>query len=239
MASVALVSAIARKLLISSFSLGAFIGAVSACELPKDAPIPPFEVLIKVESDPGVPLPGAVVVRNGQDLAQTGADGKARLQIAGNDGDTSDFLVRCPADFTSPTKAISITIRRLSDNRLPEYTTNCPPNVRKVVVAVRADGGPNLPITYLGKPVGKTDAAGAAHLLLAMKPGDQFQLGLDTSDPSLTRLEPKMPTRVFVVKDSDDIEAFDVKFTLDPLKKVYIKPKARPIQIKSKSPDTN
>ncbi|MEO8878661.1 MAG: hypothetical protein ABI461_23935 [Polyangiaceae bacterium] len=228
MARAVVASKLARKLFLSTLLLAAPVVFGVGCDLPKDAPIPPFEVMIKVESDPGVPLPGAVVIRNGKDLAATGVDGKAKLTIAGNDGDTSDFMVRCPADFTSPTKAISITIRHLSDNRMPEYSTNCPPNVRKVVVAVRADGGPNLPILYLGKPVGKTDAAGAAHLLLAMKPGDQFQLGLDTTDPSLTRLEPKMPTHVFVVKDSDDIEAFDVKFTLDKLKPVYHAAPRRP-----------
>jgi hypothetical protein len=233
MASVALVSAFARKV----FFCSAIVGAATACELPKDTPKPPFEAMIKVESDPGIPLPGAVVVFNGKDIAIAGADGRAKIQIAGNDGDTRDFMVRCPSEFTSPSKAISITIVRLSDNRMPEYSTNCPPNVRRVVVAIRADGGPNLPITYLDKPVGKTDAAGAAHLLLAMKPGDQFQLGLDTSDPSLKRLIPQSPTRVFVVKDSDDIEAFDQKFTLQPLPKVYHAPPKRPTQIKSKLQD--
>ena len=53
--------------------------------------------------------------------------------------------------------------------------------MRRVVVAVRAENGPNLPVTYLGRAVGRTDASGAAHVLLAMHPGDQFSLGLDTS----------------------------------------------------------
>ncbi|MGH7280127.1 MAG: hypothetical protein ACRELY_01265, partial [Polyangiaceae bacterium] len=153
----------------------------------------------------------------------------------GADGTTSDFMVRCPADFTSPTAPISITIRRLSGTgNLPEYTAACPPNVRRVVVAVRADGGPNLPITYLGKPVGKTDASGAAHLLLAMKPGDQFQLGLDTSAPGLERLRPESPAKVFVVKDADDIQVFDIKFTLEKLKPVYHAPPRRPTPIPPK-----
>jgi len=237
MARLDIAAKLARKLLLSSAFLGAPALFGTGCDMGKDVPIPPFEVMIRVDSDPGIPLPGAVVVQNGKDRAVTGADGKVKMTIPGNDGDTNDFLVRCPADFTSPIKPISITIRHLSDNRVPEYTAYCAPNVRRVVVAVRADGGPNLPITYLGKPVGKTDAAGAAHLLLAMKPGDQFQLGLDTSDPSLTRLEPKMPTRVFVVKDSDDIEAFDIKFTLDKLKVYKAPPIKRPTAIPPKRVD--
>lgn len=211
----------------------AVVGASSSCAPP---PPPPYSVIIHVDSDPGLPLPGAVIARNGKDLAKTGPDGNATITMSGNDGETSDFAIHCPADFTSPTAPISVTIRRLSSTgRAPEYTASCPPNVRHVVVAVRADGGPNLPILYLGKAVGKTDSAGAAHLLLAMRPGDQFELALDTS--AIERLLPPNPSRVFVVKDADDMQEFDQKFALRPLPpkpKVVIK---RPTQIKAKSSD--
>ena len=220
-----------RTLATAALMVGA-LGAFSGCDLTKDPPLPPYEVVIHVESDPGVPLPGAIVSKSGKDIAKTGPDGRATITMAGNDGETSDFNVSCPVDFTSPVKPISVTIRRLAGgNAKPEYTTNCTPNVRKVVVAVRADGGPNLPITYLGKPVGKTDSAGAAHLLLAMKPGDQFQLGLDTTAPGLERMRPESPAKVFVVKDADDIQVFDIKFTLEKLKPVYHAPPKRPHRI--------
>lgn len=201
-----------------------------SCQPP---PPPPYSVIIHVDSDPGLGLPGAIISRNGKDLAITGPDGRATITMNGNDGEASDFAVRCPADFTSPTAPVSVTIRRLSGGgKAPEYTTSCPPNVRHVVVAVRADGGPNLPILYLGKPVGKTDSAGAAHLLLAMRPGDQFELQLDTS--AVARLLPPSPQRIFVVKDADDMQEFDQKFSLKPLPpppKVVIH---KPTQIKAK-----
>ncbi|MEO8799715.1 MAG: hypothetical protein ABI551_17610 [Polyangiaceae bacterium] len=209
------------------------VGLFGACAPP---PPPPYSVIIHVDSDPGLALPGAVISRNAKDLAITGPDGNAMITMTGNDGETSDFAIRCPVDFTSPTAPLSVTIRRLSSTgKAPEYTASCPPNVRHVVVAVRADGGPNLPIIYLGKAVGKTDSAGAAHLLLAMRPGDQFELALDTS--AIERLQPPSPHRVFVVKDADDMQEFEQKFALRPLppkRKVVIK---KPTQIKPKSGD--
>ncbi len=209
------------------------VGLFGACAPP---PPPPYSVIIHVDSDPGYALAGAVVSRNGKDLAKTGADGNATITMTGNDGETSDFAVHCPAEFTSPTAPLSVTIRRLSSTgKAPEYTTSCPPSVRHVVVAVRADGGPNLPIIYLGKTVGKTDSAGAAHLLLAMRPGDQFELALDTS--AIERLLPPSPHRVFVVKDADDMQEFEQKFALRPLppkRKFVVK---KPTQIKAKSGD--
>jgi hypothetical protein len=193
-----------------------FFGNAS-CSKFEDPPPPTYDTVIKVESDPGSALPGAVIVRNGKDLATTDNQGKAKLPLMGAEGDNLDFTVRCPPDFTAPLKPISVVLRRAS--RMPEYTTSCPPSVRKVVIAVRAEGGANLPVTYLGKPVARTDASGAAHVLLAMKPGDQFELGLDTHE--YDRLRPQNPTGTFVVKPKDEIQAFDVKFTLEKLKVVY------------------
>ena len=205
---------------------GASLGALS-CDRFKEPPPPVFDVVIRVDSDPGIPLAGAVVVRNQKDVAPTDADGRAKLTITGSEGDTLDYFVRCPADYQSPTKPISVVLRRLTDkSRPPEYTTACPPNVRRVVVVVRADGGPHLPVTYLGQRVAMTDASGAAHVLLNMHPGDQFELGLDTSEKGYERLRPQNPTSpLFQVKPRDDIQLFEVKFTLEKGKIIY---KARP-----------
>ena len=208
---------------------GAYVGAFGlvfglvSCDRFKEPPPPTFDVIIRVDSDPGVPLAGAVVVRNQKDIAPTDSSGKAKLTITGSEGDTHDYFVRCPADFQSPSKPISVVLRRLTDKtRPPEYTTSCPPNVRRVVVAVRADGGPNLPVTYLGQRVAMTDASGAAHVLLNMHPGDQFELGLDTSEKGYERLRPQNPTSpLFQVKPRDDIQLFEVKFTLERGKVVY------------------
>jgi hypothetical protein len=208
-----------------ALTLGVMFFGVVSCQKFQDPPIPTYDILIKVESDPTVALPGAVIVRNGKDLATTDKNGQAKLVLNGAEGDNLDFTVRCPSEFNPPLKPVHVTLLRTS--RTPEYTTWCSPNVRKVVIAVRAEGGANLPVTYLGRAVAKTDASGAAHVLLAMKPGDQFELGLDTHE--YDRLRPQMPTTTFIVKPKDEIQAFDVKFTLEKLKVVY---KAGPVRPK-------
>jgi hypothetical protein len=204
------------------------LGGETGCDRFRDPPPVPFEVAIHVDSDPGFALPGAVIVRNGKDWKTTGADGRAMLKLPGKEGDSYDFYVRCPADYQSPSKPVTVVLRRLLSNKPPEYTASCPPNVRKVVVAVRTENGAFLPVTYLGKVVARTDASGAAHLLLAMRPGDQFELGLDTSEKGRERLRPKSPTAVFQVKPRDDIQLFEVKFALDKEKPVYRAPPQQP-----------
>ena len=208
-------------------SIGLMFFANASCSKFEDTPPPTYDIIMKVDSDPNSPLPGAVIVRNGKDLATTDNTGKAKLALVGAEGDNLDFTVRCPPDFMAPSKPINVTLRRAS--RMPEYNTSCPPSVRKVVIAVRAEGGANLPVTYLGKPVARTDASGAAHVLLAMKPGDQFELGLDTH--AYERLRPQNPTATFVVKPKDEIQGFEVKFALEKLKVVYKAGPVRPTRV--------
>jgi hypothetical protein len=208
---------------------------LGACDKFDTPPPPPFDLIVRVESDPGHAVPGANIVRNGKTLASTAPDGRAQVRLTGNEGDSVEVFVKCSDDFQSPAKPVLLALHRMTDKtKLPEYTAACPPSVRRVVVAVRAENGANLPVTYLGKAVGRTDASGAAHVLLAMRPGDQFELALDTTnDP---RLSPKSPNALFVVKPKDDIQAFDVKFTVAKPKVVYKAPPPRPIEIKNHKP---
>lgn len=206
--------------------------AIAGCQAPPpDGPVP-FEVVMKVESDPGVPIGGAVIVRGGKDIIATGIDGRAKLTLSGKEGDAYEFTVRCPADFTSPSKVVSVYLHRLSDKtKVPEYNALCPPTTRKLVVSIRAENGPNLPVLYLGKPVARTDASGAAHILLTMKPGDQFELQLDTSEKGNERLRPKMPTGTFAMRQRDDLQSFDQKFFLEKIPVVFHAGPARPHRI--------
>src|SRR4051794_8864997 len=95
------------------------LGAAS-CQSLDTKSQPPFELLVHVESDPGRPLPGAVLVVNGRERGTTQPDGRARLSFVGNEGDTFDLWVRCPDGFVSPTKPIPASLRRISDpSKLP------------------------------------------------------------------------------------------------------------------------
>ena len=85
-----------------------------------------------------------------------------------------------------------------------------------MVVAVKAENGPNLPVMYLNRMITRTDASGAAHFALEVAPNTQFQVTLDTSDN--TKLKPPSPTKPFTVPQHDDILLFDQKFDVEKVR---------------------
>jgi hypothetical protein len=192
------------------------------CKDLEPPPPPPFQLYMKVESDPGRAVLGAVIARNNKTVGTTGADGRAMLTFPGEEGEgaTVNVTVKCPETFQSPSKPVSVKLTRLADKtKIPEYAVSCPPNMRKVVVAVKADNGPFLPVVYLNKQITKTDASGAAHFALEVAPGAQFNVTLDTSDN--TRLKPPSPTKPFTVGQTDEILLFEQKFDVEQ-KRVFI-----------------
>lgn len=206
--------------------LAALVGVVllSGCGKSLDPPAPPpFHVAFAVEGDPGQPLTGAVVLRNDKTVATTGADGRAELTLNGAEGETVDASVTCPAGHTSPAHPVSIRLARTGDGKAPVFKISCPPTQRHVVVAVKAENGPNLPVVYLGKVITHTDASGAAHFAIEAPPGGQFQVTLDTAENA--RLSPANPTKPFTIGSTDDIFVFDQKFEVEKKKVRAVKTK--------------
>jgi hypothetical protein len=193
--------------------------ALTSCSV-KPEPAAPFEVLITVTSDPGHPLPGAVIMKGGKEGPSTGQDGKASVKIGGQEGESVDLMVKCPADYVSPIHPISVLLRRNTGTKLPEYEANCPPAIRHMVIAVRADNGANLPVKMLGRTIGYTDANGAFTYALPLRPGDGVELMLDTSGNPL--ISPQNPSTMLTMKAFDDVMTFDQKFQIAVVKpKVY------------------
>jgi hypothetical protein len=111
---------------------------------------------------------------------------------------------------------------------VPLYEVSCPPEVRTIVVAVRATQGPDLPVMYLGKEVARTDASGAAHVQLRLHPEERFELMLSTEGRE-QRLRPENPTAVFVAKDRDEILFFDQRFEVEkPKRRAGARPGPKP-----------
>jgi hypothetical protein len=214
-----------RKMLVTIPLLAGLL----SCNMVKPAPAAPFEILIRVESDPGRPLPGAIIMKGGKEGPTTGPDGKVILKIAGQEGESVDLMVRCPADYVSSAKPLSVSLRRGS--KLPEYNWSCPPAIRHMVVAVRAENGPNLPVVWFGRVIGRTDANGAFTALFPLKPGDPLELMLDTSEKANDRIHPKNPTGAFTMKGYDDVVTFDQKFNWDPPPVHYVAPPVMPKRI--------
>lgn len=216
------------------------LASVVGCAQFKEEPPAPFEVAIRVDSDPGRPLEGATIMKGGKEGPRTGPDGRVVLKIPGAEGESVELMVKCPSDYVSPTQALSVSLRRISGGQLPEYYAKCPPALRRMVVAVRADNGANIPVTYLGKELTRTDGAGSATLLFQLHPGESFELSLDTSDANFARINPKNPTASFIMKPFDDVVTFDQKFSWTPKPVFHRAPPPRPKEIKSKlSPFAN
>ncbi len=193
--------------------------AAPACKALEPIPPPPLEVLIRVTGDPGQPIKDATVTFNGQKVSQSGPDGVAQLKLSGKDGEVFEVSVACPEGYLSPSRPVQVVLKRLADaTKKPEYAVSCPPSQRTVIVAVRADNGSNLPVLYLGREVARTDAAGAAHVMLKLKPDEQFDLVLGTGDND--RLRPQNPFASFVVKERDEVFTFDQRFELEKKKAV-------------------
>lgn len=208
-------------LLLASFSL-----AGCADLFPKEPP--PFKARIVVESDPGKPLANVPVSLKGQPLANTGADGSTVVTLNGRDGDTADLVVRCP-DGTAPKggkSSVHLVIRHFEEAHVTEHKLQCAPSIRKVLVAVRAEGGGGMPVMYLGRVIATTDAAGAAVAVIEARPGDTVYITLDTS--SKPGLRPQNPHEERVVPEADSVLGLDVKLAEVGAEFVSIKPAVKP-----------
>jgi hypothetical protein len=215
---------------------------LAACGCRAKQPPAPYPFAVRVTGDPGKPLAGAVVSRDKVELARTGEDGVGAFALRGPEGDTVALGVTCPEGFKSPSDPVSVRLRRLSDpGQRTEYDVSCPPTVRKVVIAVRANNGKNLPVVYLGQELARTDAAGAAHVELDAAPDDTIELVLGTNETGNERLKPQNPSAKFVVKNQDEVFVFGTDFVVEAPKRAAVpRPKEHvppgPIRIPSVKP---
>lgn len=203
-----------RRTLLAAFFTTATLASILpivGCKSIEAPPPPPQVISVRVTSDPGRPVIDAALLFDGKKVAMTGADGVGVIKLVGKDGETFRVSVSCPEGFESPAQPVQVMLKRLTDTtKTPEYAVSCPPKTRSVVVAVRAEGGANLPVMYLGREVARTDGSGSAHVMLKLEPGEQFALTLATGDDKLVR--PQSPVASFAVGNRDDVVLFDQKF---------------------------
>jgi hypothetical protein len=185
--------------------------ALAACS--KERPKQRYEFIVRVESDPGRKLAGAAISHAGTRVGVSNDDGVVKLSARGKEGETLSFRVDCPDGHRSPSEPLVVVLRRVAEReRRPEYNVSCLPTTRTVVVAVRADDGPDLPVRHLGREVARTDKSGAAHVLLKAAPNEAIELSLDTS--AYPQLSPRNPAARFQTGHQDDVFVFSQAFTI-------------------------
>lgn len=179
------------------------------------------EALVHVDSDPGVPLANVAVSFDGKVLTHTANDGAARLRMTGHEGDIFHVGVACPAGYEAVTSLeFDVVVRREEAGRAPEFAARCTRTVRRVAVTVRAVNGARLPVMYLGREVGRTDASGVATVTMDVQPGTDIEIVLDTH--GVKRIHPTNPTLSFKATNRDDAVTLDQKFTIDRLPVVRV-----------------
>lgn len=186
--------------------------ALAGCSEP---PVHHYRALVIAQSDPGVALPGVAIEHAGQVVGKTDARGALPLQFVGEPGERIPLDVRCPANFHQEGAPLELTLRTLADGEaLPEYRTQCRPELRSLVVAVRSHKGASVPVRYLNREIARTDSAGAAHALLKVPAGETVKVVLDTTGPQHRYLRPQNPELQITVPDRDDVVLFDQPFVV-------------------------
>ncbi len=166
----------------------------------------------------GQPVEGATLLSGARTVSTAAADGVAKLTLPGRDGDLFSFDVHCPEGYVAP--AEQLVIRWLAvDSGVASHLTRCRKLLHRLVVLVRVDGGPGLPIVRLGHVVGTTDVGGAASLMFDLAVDERLELVLSTESLAKEKVTPRDPSAVFELHDADEIELFEVKLA---------RPKPRP-----------
>jgi hypothetical protein len=215
--------------------LPVLLGACSKLSIGLDPPPePPFEVRFHA-SDGDRALKGVNVLSGTKVIGATDATGIVTAKFRGQEGDMREVTIQCPAEFESPAKPIAVSLRRFAPGSPPPlFEVRCAPSLRTVVVGIRAENGANLPILYLTRPVARTDRSGAALFVLRVKPDEQVQLTISTTDGSGDELRPQSPTLTFLTKNRDDFVLLDQPFLIQKKPVVFRKkppPDNRPQRI--------
>ena len=184
-----------------------------------------FPVTILARNEGKSPVADVEISLAKQPLGKTDASGNARIALRGAEGDTLALNVKCPAAYASPERPLQVGLRHLGNgSTAARFEVECFSLVHNVVVGVRAENGPRLPILRLKSVVGQTDDQGVAHVLLQASANEQIALTLDTSRSA--NLLPQSPTLDFVTRDSDELVLVTQKFTVKqaPPRRVVSRP---------------
>lgn len=176
-----------------------------------------YAFTLLAESDPGEPLAGVQLLRASKQVAETGPDGTAALSLAGDEGQRVSVSAVCPIGTTAYERELTTTLRSYANGRSPELLVRCAPNERELTIAARFENGTNLPIQHRLKTLAITDRDGIAHFTLRGRPGETFELVINTDEQP--GLRPANSRASFTIGGRDDVHV---------LERSFIAPKEKP-----------
>lgn len=179
----------------------ALVSLITAC-----SPTPSVRqhVALQAIAYDGGPLGGVRFLLEGKLLGETGADGRALVEIWNEGGRPGPIQVVCPPRYrraSEPLRLRAGAIRAFDENTQGTVTTvRCDPLLRSIAVVVSSHQVPGCPVLIDGTLQGETDASGVAHLLLEATPESLLQVELRGPSGS-----PWRRARTFRVHDQDDV----------------------------------
>jgi hypothetical protein len=188
--------------------------ALSGIALVACAPKPEqrsYAVNLLVEREPGVPAPNVALALAGKLVGRSDAAGRARLELYGFEGGAVSIDVQCPAG-SEPPAPLHARLLTFMQGATPTLHALCTPKNRRTAVVVRATRGSHLPVVYHAKTLGVTDGEGVAHIVLEGRPGDAFELTLDTA--LRPELRPQNPGASFAIVADDSVTSYDTEFSV-------------------------
>jgi len=188
--------------------------ALTSCEGSTNA-MQSFDVVFRVESDPGVRLGGARVFVDGESIGETRSDGLLGAELYGRSGQRLRIEHDCPEGYEAPSQPKLLRLRSFhgidaSGSLAMEITLRCRPEKRLAAFIVRAKNGPGIPVLLDGERVARTNGFGVAHFSAWGAAGTELTVQFDTS--AQPELRPQLQTRLFTLPDADEIFVIDQSF---------------------------
>jgi len=196
--------------LIRTLALLAAASVSVACGASQESK--PYAFTLLAESDPGEPLAGVKLLRDSKPVAETSADGTDSFALAGDEGQRVTVQAVCPVGTTNYEHELTTTLRSYANGRSPELLVRCAPNERELTVVAIFQNGANLPIQHRLKTLAVTDRDGIAHFSLRGKPGETFELVVNTDEQP--GLRPATSSASVTIGGRDDAQVLERSFTL-------------------------
>jgi hypothetical protein len=182
-------------------------------------PTKSFQVALRASSDDGDPLAGVTFSNGDKTLGTTDASGTVATTIRASDGLVLPVTTTCPSGYIAPAEPTQLRlaeVRRLDPSAPGNLGIDvvCVRKTRDLVFAVRAVGGPSLPIEVVGQVVGATDANGTALFSMPID-RDVRKVSISLNTARSPRLKPQNPSRMFELEGQDAVLLFEQNFAED------------------------